>query len=158
MPHQIPFQTRQTMTYLYSQPHRIIIIQSLPPSQTLPNESNAPHNSDISPPPPLTPLIPPAQSLPRKRHMIHIPALPPQHECNYNERGVGMNMKDSLNGMGLSTGVTVHEVNVRYRNLACQLHPDKHDPVVSGMTSEEAVELFKLINNAQQFLQATICR
>ena len=42
--------------------------------------------------------------------------------------------------------------------LARILHPDKHDPEVTGMTSEEAVELFKLVNNAQQFLRDTISR
>ena len=60
--------------------------------------------------------------------------------------------------MGLDFGVTVREVNIRYRYLARKLHPDKHDPEISGMTSEEAVELFKLVNNAQQFLRENINR
>ena len=58
--------------------------------------------------------------------------------------------------MGLEPGATVREVNVRYRFLARRFHPDKHDPEVTGMTSEESVELFKLVNNAQQFLRDTI--
>ena len=57
---------------------------------------------------------------------------------------------DSLGVMGLETGVTVREVKVRYIFLARQLHPDKHDQKETGMTSEEAVEIFKLINNAQE--------
>ena len=65
-------------------------------------------------------------------------------------------MRDSLGVMGLETGVTVWEVKVRYQFLARQLHPDKHDPAVTGMTSEEAVELFKLINNAQEHLREII--
>ena len=60
--------------------------------------------------------------------------------------------------MGLDFGVTVREVNIRYRYLARKLHPDKHDPEISGMTSEEAVELFKLVNDAQQFLRENINR
>ena len=36
--------------------------------------------------------------------------------------------------------VTVREVKIRYRTLARRLHPDKHDPNVTGLTSEEAVE------------------
>ena len=67
-------------------------------------------------------------------------------------------MIDSLNIIGLSTGVVVRNVNIRYRYLPRQLHPDKHDSVASGMTSEKAVEMFKLINNTHKFLQATIGR
>ena len=46
-------------------------------------------------------------------------------------------------------------VTIWYRTLAQRLHPDNHDPSVTGMTSEEAVELFELVNNAQQFLRTT---
>ena len=58
---------------------------------------------------------------------------------------------------GLEVGATVREVKIRYRTLARRLHPDKNDPSVTGLTSEEAVELFKIVNNAQQFL-CTILR
>ena len=34
-----------------------------------------------------------------------------------------------------------------------RLHPNKHDPEVMGMMSEEAVELFKLVNNSQKFIR-----
>ena len=54
--------------------------------------------------------------------------------------------------MGLDFGVTVREVNVWYWYLARKIHPDKHNPEISGMTTEEAVDLFKLVNNAQQFI------
>ena len=54
--------------------------------------------------------------------------------------------------MELEAGVTAREVQVRYRFLVRQLHPDKHDTEETGMTSEEAVELFKLVNNAQEHL------
>ena len=52
---------------------------------------------------------------------------------------------------------TVREVKIRYSTLARRLHPDKHDPNVTGLNSEEAVELFKLVNNAQQFLCTKLC-
>ena len=67
-------------------------------------------------------------------------------------------MQDSLGVLGLDMGVTVREVNVRYRFLARRLHPDIHDTEVTGLTSEEAVETFKLVNNAQQYLREYIMR
>ena len=53
-------------------------------------------------------------------------------------------------------GVTVRKVNVQYRFLARRLHPDNQDTEVTGMTSEEAVEMFNLVNNAQQYLRENI--
>ena len=50
----------------------------------------------------------------------------------------------------------VREVKVRDIFLARQLHPDKHDTEVMGMTVAEAVELFKLANNAQEHLSEII--
>ena len=67
-------------------------------------------------------------------------------------------MQDSLGVLGLEIGVTVREINFRYRFLARRLHPDKHGTEVTGMTSEEAVETFKLVNNAQQYLREHIMR
>ena len=60
--------------------------------------------------------------------------------------------------MGLDFGVTVRDVNVQYRYLARKLHPNKHNPDILEMTSKEAVDVFKLVNNAQQFLQENINR
>ena len=62
-------------------------------------------------------------------------------------------LTDSLRVLELDPGVTRREINVRYRFLARRLHQDKHDPEITGMTSEEAVELFKRVNNAQQFIR-----
>ena len=58
--------------------------------------------------------------------------------------------------MELGAGVTAREVQVRYRFLARQLHPDKHDTNKTGMTSEDAEELFKLVNNLQEHLREII--
>ena len=68
----------------------------------------------------------------------------------------GSQLNDSLQVLYLESGVTRREVNVRYRFLARRLHPNKHDPEVTGMTSEEAVELFKRVNNAQQIIRESM--
>ena len=65
-------------------------------------------------------------------------------------------MRDSLGVMGLEDGVTVREVKVKYIFLARELHPDKHDKEVTEMTAAEAVELFTLVNNAQEHLSEII--
>ena len=65
-------------------------------------------------------------------------------------------MRDSLGVMGLEEGVTVSEVKVRYRFLARQLHSEKHDTEVTGMTEAEAVDLFKLVNNVQEHLSEIV--
>ena len=65
-------------------------------------------------------------------------------------------MRDSLGVMGLEAGVTVREVKLRYQLLARQIYPDKHDSEVTGITSEESVELFKLVNSMQVQLRELI--
>ena len=67
-------------------------------------------------------------------------------------------MGDSLGVLGIEMGVTVCEVNMQYWFLAHRLHPDKHDTEATGMTSEEAVEMFKLVNNAQKYPRENIMR
>ena len=69
---------------------------------------------------------------------------------------LGSQVTDLLRVLELEPGVTRREVNVRYRFLACRLHPDKHDPEVTVMTSEEAVELFERVNNAQQIMNNSL--
>ena len=53
-------------------------------------------------------------------------------------------------------GVTVQEVNVQYWFLVRRLHPGKNDTEATGMASEEAVEIFKLLNNVHQYLRENI--
>ena len=67
-------------------------------------------------------------------------------------------MRDSLVVIGLEMGGTVREVNVQYRLLARRLHTNKHNTEANGMTSEEVVEMSKLVNNAQQYLRENIMR
>ena len=65
-------------------------------------------------------------------------------------------MGDSLGVLGLEMGITVQEVNVRYQLLEQILHPERHNREVMGMTSEETVDTFKLVKNAQQYLRTNI--
>ena len=77
---------------------------------------------------------------------------PRRNRGNYVNR-MESQLTDSLRVLELEPGVTRRELNIWYRFLARQLHPDKHEPEVTGMTSEEAVELFKWMNNAQRRTQ-----
>ena len=96
-------------------------------------------------------------TLPNRSRSNNFPAsLPRNRNRNYDERGVGINIRDSLGVMELEAGVTAWEVQVRYRFLARQLHPNKYNTEELGMTSEEAEELFKLVNNAQEHLRENI--
>ena len=56
----------------------------------------------------------------------------------------------------LSEKATEWEVKVQYTSLARKYHPVKHDPHVTGLTSGEAGEFFKLINNAHELLRNTM--
>ena len=84
-----------------------------------------------SPPSPPPPMTPPNRS--RSNNFPH--SLPRNRNINYDERGVGINIRDSLGVMELEAGVTAREVQVRYRFLARQLHPEKHETEETGMTS-----------------------
>ena len=65
---------------------------------------------------------------------------------------VGRSLEHSFKVLGLGLGATETEVKVAYRALARIYHPDKHDPMRTGMTQAEASEYFKIINNAQAYL------
>ncbi len=65
---------------------------------------------------------------------------------------VGRSLSDSFKVLGLGLGATEMEVKVQYRALSCIYHPDRHDPMRTGLTNEAAADFFKLINNAQAYL------
>ena len=67
-------------------------------------------------------------------------------------------MGDYLGVLELEMGVTVREVNMLYQFLARRLYPDKYNTEATRMTSEEAVDMFKLVNNVQQYLRENITR
>ena len=107
--------------------------------------------SNGSPPPPHL-LQPLPTGHHRHRGKLTPPPSPRRNQKNY-ENNIESQITDSLRILGLESGVTGMEKNIRYRFLARRLHPDKNDPEKTGMTSEEAVEQFKRVNNAQEFRQ-----
>ena len=56
----------------------------------------------------------------------------------------------------LGIGVTYAEVKAQYRSRALRLHPDKHNSDRTGLSNEEAEELFKLYNNAHSYLKTKL--
>ena len=97
--------------------------------------------------------VPPIPSPPRRRPPPTPP--PPQHNqtgTDYDPTMVGHSLAHSFKALGLGLGATETEVKVAYRALARIYHPDKHNPMRTGMTHAEASEYFKLINNAQAYL------
>ena len=65
----------------------------------------------------------------------------------------GQSMSYALKLLGLGLGASEIEVKIRYRQLAREYHPDKNNQEVTGLTLTEASDLFKLLNNANMFLQ-----
>ncbi len=66
---------------------------------------------------------------------------------------VGQSMSHLLKIHGLGLGASETEMKVHYRQLACKYHSDKNDPIITGLTAEEASEFFKLLNNANNYLK-----
>jgi curved DNA-binding protein CbpA len=66
---------------------------------------------------------------------------------------VGRSMFHSLTILGLGLGASEMEIKVHYRQLARKYHPDKNDTAVTGLTTSEASDFFKLLNNANVYLK-----
>ena len=64
---------------------------------------------------------------------------------------VGRSMFHLLTILGLGASET--EIKVHYRQLAQKYHPDKNDTTLTGLTATEASDFFKLLNNANEYLQ-----
>jgi DnaJ-class molecular chaperone len=62
-------------------------------------------------------------------------------------------MSYALKLLGLGLGAPEIEVQVCYRQLAREYHPDKNNQDVTGLTTTEASDFYKLLNNANMFLQ-----
>jgi DnaJ-class molecular chaperone len=62
-------------------------------------------------------------------------------------------MSHSLKILSLGLGASKKEIKIHYRQLARKYHPDKNDQVATGLTTEEATEFFKLLNNANDYLR-----
>ena len=65
---------------------------------------------------------------------------------------VRQSLEHSFKALGQGLGATETEVKVAYCALARIYHPNKHDPIPTGMTQAEASKYFKIINNAQAYL------
>ena len=66
---------------------------------------------------------------------------------------VGRSMSHSLKILGLGLGASETEIKIHYRQLALKYHPDKNDHTATGLTTEEATEFFKFLNNANDYLR-----
>jgi DnaJ-class molecular chaperone len=66
---------------------------------------------------------------------------------------VGCSMSHSLKILGLGLGASKMEIKVHYRQLARKYHPDKNDTASTGLTTAEASDFFKLLNNANKYLK-----
>ena len=68
---------------------------------------------------------------------------------------VGRSTSHSLKILGLGFGASEIEIKVHYRQLACTYHPDKNDPIATGLTTAEASasDFFKLLNNTNKYLK-----
>ncbi len=64
----------------------------------------------------------------------------------------GQSMSYTLKLLGLGLGASEIEVAVGYRQLAREYHPDKNNQEVKGLTTTEALDFFKLLNNSKMFL------
>ena len=66
---------------------------------------------------------------------------------------VGQSMSHLLEILGLGLGASETEIKVHYRQLPRMYHPDKHDPAATRLTTAEASDFFKLLNNANEYLK-----
>jgi DnaJ-class molecular chaperone len=66
---------------------------------------------------------------------------------------VGNSMFHSLIILGLGLGASEMEIKIHYRQLARRYHPDKNDTTLTGLTTDEASDFFKLLNNANEYLK-----
>jgi len=66
---------------------------------------------------------------------------------------VGRSMSHSLTILGLGLGASEMEIKVQYRQLARRYCPDKNDITSTGLTTTEASDFFKLLNNANEHLK-----
>ncbi len=69
---------------------------------------------------------------------------------------VGRSLSNLFKVLGLCLGTTEMEIKVQYKALSRIYHPDRHDPAHAGLTHKAAAYFFKLINNAQAYLQEVL--
>jgi hypothetical protein len=78
------------------------------------------------------------------------------NDRDYNPDQVGISMFDSLKIFELGYAASYAEVKAKYRAMARIYHPDQHNPDRTGLTHSQAEQLFKLINNANEYLRTKL--
>ena len=66
---------------------------------------------------------------------------------------IGRSLGASLQIFDLGLGASEIEAKMKYRQLSQIYHPDKNNQATTGLTTEEATEFFKLLNNANEYLK-----
>jgi len=72
--------------------------------------------------------------------------------CEMIRRSLGA----SLQILDLGLGASEIEAKMKYRQLSRIYHPDKNNQATTGLTTDEATEFFKLLNNANEHLKRKI--
>ena len=112
------------------------------------NSSSTGQNSPPSPPP----RSPPRRSRvpPPRRNNSEMP------DRDWIPENIGNVMYDSFKILGLSLGASERELKIQYRKLSRTYHPDSHNPTETGLSHEEAVQMFQHINNANSYLRELV--
>ena len=115
----------------------------------IPRDETLPPNNNQPPPSPQCNIAPPPR---RDRQSLN-----QQQDRDYIPDNVGRVMYNSLQIISLGFGSTETKVMNRFRMLLKIYHPDKHEQNQTGMTNEEAMHFFQLLNNAWMFLTNILC-
>ena len=105
---------------------------------------------------PLPPRQPPPRNQPQPHPSQHAKRIyDPKIWLNNPEmcEMIGRSLGASLQILDLGLGASEIEAKMKYQQLAWIYHPDKNDQTTTGLTSEEASEFFKLLNNANEYLK-----
>ena len=117
------------------------------------NTSNQESENADTPPPPPSPRPRPRPNQGREES----PPPTPRSGRAFDPEGVGRNMYDSLNILGLGYGASYAEVNAQYYKLALVYHPDKYHTGLN-MSEEDAAKHFRLVKDARNYLKEVLVR
>ena len=125
-----------------------------PATEDATDDNSDSDNDDASAPPPVP--SPPRRGPPPPPPSRHQPLGTDHAQRDYDPEMVSRSLSDSFKVLGPGLGVTEIEVKVQYRALSRIYHPDRHDPMHTGLTNEAAADFFELINNAQAYLREVL--
>ena len=117
-----------------------------------PNSSSSSSSTGQNSPPSPPPRSPPRRSRvpPPRRNNSEMP------DRDWIPENIGNVMYDSFKILGLSLGASERELKIQYRRLSRTYHPDSHNPTETGLSHEEAVQMFQHINNANSYLRELV--